>query len=85
MTPRLIVPDITRIRPRPGPRPRRTSDGSPRQAGHEAPNTEMPQDRGSVAPRIHMVEAETPGIRGRQVQLTAQIAQALGAGIVLAR
>ena len=32
-----------------------------------------------------MVEAETPGIRGRPVQLTAQISQALGAGVVLAR
>ena len=47
--------------------------------------TEMAQDRGSVAPRVDMVEAETTGIRRRQVQLTAQISQALGAGIILAR
>ena len=45
----------------------------------------MAQDRASVAPRVDMVEAETPGVRRRQVQLTAQIPQALGAGIVLAR
>ena len=45
----------------------------------------MAQDRGSVAPRVDMVEAETIGVRRRQVQLTAQISQALGAGIVLAR
>ena len=45
----------------------------------------MAQDRGSVAPRVDMVEAERPGVRRRQVQLTAQIPQALGAGSVLAR
>ena len=38
-----------------------------------------------MAPRADIVEAETPGVRRRQVQLTAQIPQALGAGIVLAR
>ena len=45
----------------------------------------MAQDRGSVAPGVDMVESETTGVRRRQVQLTAQIPQALGAGIVLAR
>ena len=38
-----------------------------------------------MAPRVDMVEAETVGVLRRQVQLTAQIPQALGAGIVLAR
>ena len=35
--------------------------------------------------RVDMVETETPGIWNRQVQLTAQVLQALGTGIVFAR
>ena len=38
-----------------------------------------------MAPRVDMVEAETTGVGRGQVQLTTQIPQALGAGIVLAR